>query len=256
MLFDTSSPGRKRGVQITFGLLALLMAVGFVGFNVGGDGQGGGIAEGLIGQQNTATETAERDIKAAEKTLATDPDNEEALARMARGRLAMANAVAFDPATGAVVEDGGQRLVDDAIKAWDAYIAAGPEQPNASVAIQYASFFALPGVVDYTKAVRAMEAVLVTREPSAGLYSQLAVYAMAAQDDDTAKQARSRALSLAGSDERRDQIRKELDQIQKSIDEQVKAFEKQQQEAGGDAGAGDGKSGGKKLQPALPTLQQ
>lgn len=255
MLFDTSSPGRKRGVQITFGLLALLMAVGFVGFNVGGDGQGGGIAEGLIGQQNTATDTAERDIEAAEKTLETDPDNEQALARLARGRLALANAVAFDPATGAVVEDGGQQLVDEAEQAWERYLAAGPKEPNASVAIQYASFFASPGVADYEKAVRAMQAVLVSREPSSGLYSQLAVYAMAAQDEETAKQARSRALALAGSDQRRDQIRKELDQIQKSVDEQVKAFEEQQQSEGG-ADAAPGDKGGNQLQPTLPSLQQ
>lgn len=249
MLFDTHSPHRRRGVQIVFGLLAVLMAVGYVGFNVGGEGQGGGLAEGLMNQQSGLTDAAKADIKAAEKVLATDPGNNEALARMARGRLGMANAVAFDPQTGAPREDG-QPLIDQAKRAWLNYLENGPKEPNASVAIQFATFFAQPGVSDYRNALRAMEAVLLSREPSAGLYSQMAVYAMAVQDKDKAKEARKRALELAGTPERRKQITRDLDQIQKSIDQQVKQFEEQNQAA--DRGEAERPS---KLQPTLPALQ-
>src|SRR5690606_30135744 len=112
------------------------------------------------------TNTAKADINGAQRVLDKDPKNNEALARMARGRLAMANAVAFDPETGAPREDG-QPLIDQARRAWLAYLENGPEEPDGSVAIQFASFFALPGVSDYRNALRAMEAVLLTREPSA-----------------------------------------------------------------------------------------
>ncbi len=248
MLFDTSSPRRKRSVQIVFGLLALLMAIGFVGFNVGGEGQGGGIAEGLIGQENTLTDTAKRDINEANKVLETEPKNTAALARLARGHLAMVNASAYDPQTGRLVE-GGEQLVSRAQASWDRYLQAGPEKPDGNLAIQYSQFFA--NISDYAKAQRAMEIVLLSREPSAGLYSQLTVYALANQDKEKAEQARKRALSLATSDTRRKQIARELDQIEKSINDQIKQQTAELEKQGEDTQAPETK---KKIQPTLPTL--
>ena len=36
-------------VQVVFGGLALLFAVGFIGFNIGGEGGGGGIVDEVLG---------------------------------------------------------------------------------------------------------------------------------------------------------------------------------------------------------------
>jgi tetratricopeptide (TPR) repeat protein len=246
MLFDTHSPRRRRFVQVIFGTLALLMGGGLVLFGIGGATSGGGLFDAFT-NNNTSDigKSAEKDATKAQKILVTNPKDEPAALKLARARLVIATNDAIDPSTGAVAEEG-QPKIDAAVSSWDKYLALGPAKPDASLAIQYATFFAQPAVADYAKAQRAMEAVLVTREPSSGLYSQLTIFALAAGDKARAKEARAQALKLAPSAERRKGIATELDAIEKQINEQIAAQTKAAKESGTD--------GSTSTTPKLPTL--
>lgn len=248
MLFDTQSPGRRRFVQVTFAALALLMGGGLVLFGIGSNTGDGGLADAIQGQGQSIDETAKKNAEAAQKVLDANPKDEAAAAKLAKARLTIASQSGID-STGNVVKDGGQELVTAADNAWTKYLALGPAKPDGSTAILFANFYAYPGVAKYDKAARALEAVLVTREPSSGLYAQLAVYALASGNDDKYKEARAKALELAPSTTRRTAIAKQLDDIKKQVDESRKAQAKAAEEAGG----GDSGSTTPPLK-TLPTL--
>ncbi len=234
MLFDTHSPGRRRAVQIIFALLALLMGGGLVLFGIGSNQQGGGLADIGNGGTVNVVKEAEKQAEQAQEALAANPKDEAAAAKLALAKFTVAANDAFDPQTGKIKEDGQAKL-DQADAAWTNYLKLGPAKPDAKVAFQFVSFYTTQGAVDYAKALRAMEAVLVTRKPTAGLYAQLAVYAIAAGDNTKYKDARKRALELAPSPERRTGIAKELDDIEKQVADAIKAQQKAA-EANGQAG--------------------
>lgn len=241
MLFDTQSPSRRRFVQVTFAFLALLMGGGLIFFGIGGATNGGGLFDAFSSNSEiNVDDTAKKNAEAAEKVLAANPKDEAAAAKLAKARVLIATQSAFD-ANGQVVEDGGQELVTAADNAWTKYLALGPAKPDASAGIQFSSFYAYPGVAKYDKAARALEAVLVSRKPSSGLYAQLAIYALASGNDDKYKEARAKALSLATSKERRDGIAAQLDEVKKQVDDarkaQVKAAEESSGGTGGDSGS-------------------
>lgn len=252
MLFDTSSPGRKRTVQVIFAALAILMGGGLVLFGVGSATGGGGLVDGLSGNNtSTAADQGRKDVEAAEKVLAGNPKDVAAAERLARGRLAIANEEAIDPATGQVAEDG-QPLITAADNAWTKYLALAPTKPNGSVAAGYASFYASGAVARYDKAARALETNLTTREPSAGLYAQLSVFWLFGGSTDKYQTARERAIELADSDTRKKAIRKELDEYKKQYDDAIKQQAQQAEDANGGAEGGEG--GTTPKLPSLPSL--
>lgn len=252
MLFDTSSPSRKRGVQVIFTTLALLMGGGLVFFGIGSATGDGGLASFFTDNQ---TQTPyDDDAKAAQEALDANPKDEAAAAKLAKARAQIAVAEAFDPTTGEINEDGGQELVNEATAAWTAYMKLGPAEPDAGAAMQYASFFALPTVAKYDQAARAIQAALVTRKPTSGLYAQLAIFQLVSGDTEGYQQARARALELAPNAERRTEIKKYLDDIKADIDEQQKQIAEQTKEASAETG-GDSSAGTTPKLPTLPTLQ-
>jgi hypothetical protein len=231
MLFDTHSPRRRRAVQVTFALLALLMGGGLVLFGIGSNQQGGGLADIAGNGQVDLVAQAEKSAEDAQKALVANPKDEAAAAKLALARFTIAANKAYDPQTGKLTEDG-QSLLDQADASWTAYLKLGPAKPDAKTAFNFVSFYNSQGSVDYAKATRALEAVLVTRKPSAGLYAQLAVYAIASGDNSKYEAARKRALALATSDERRTSIAKELDDIEKQVADAVKAQQKAAEASG------------------------
>ena len=82
MLFDTSSPGRKRVIRIVYSLLAALFLIGFVGFGVGGNFSGGGILDATRDHRLDDSSTSDafsQQIDDQEAKVAKDPRNENAL---------------------------------------------------------------------------------------------------------------------------------------------------------------------------------
>lgn len=246
MLFDTSSPGRKRAVQVIFSALAILMATGMVLFGIGGNES---FNPFLDSSGSSATQTARSDAKKAQESLKVNPRDEAAALKLARARVQIAQLDGIVPQSGGQIneDEDGQKLIDEAIASWTAYMKLGPAKPDGGVAMQYVGLFGLPTVAKYDQAARALEAALVTREPSPGLYAQLAVYHLVSGDSDKYQQARARALDLSEDADRREEIKKYLDDVKKDIDEQTKAAAEQNEDAGGEAG-GEGTT------PKLPTL--
>lgn len=247
MLFDTSSPGRKRGVQVIFSALAILMAGGLILFGIGSNQAFNPFTEG---SGSSASSEYRKQAEQAQEALEVNAKDEAAALKLARANAQIASVDAIDPTTGQIVEDGGQELIDEAIRSWQAYLKLGPAKPDPGVALQYSNFFAQPTVAQYDQAARAIEAALVTRKPTSGLYAQLAIFHLVAGDTEKYSTARSRALELAENADRRDQIREYLDEIKADVDKQQKAAAEQAAEAGG-----EGAEGTTPTLPTLPTLQ-
>src|SRR5215212_7287718 len=90
MLFDLKGK-RRRTVQATYLLLAILMGAGLVLFGIGSSVNGGlGDLFSGGGGQNEADKTIQTKIDAAEKKLQTDPGNVPALAQIVRGHYQLA----------------------------------------------------------------------------------------------------------------------------------------------------------------------
>ena len=254
MLFDTSSPGRKNAVRVIFASLAILMGGGLVLFGIGSSTSGGGLFDAFSGNGSNTTsisDQARKDADSAQAALTKNPKDLEAARQLAKARLAIATQESFDQ-TGQVNPDNedAQAQITAATNAWTKYLALAPAKPDAGTAIGYAAFFAYPGVSQYDKAARALEANLVTRPPSAGLYAQLAIYYLAAGNNEKYRDARTRSLDAATSDTRRAAIKKQLDDIAADFKKQQDAYAKQQADQAGEAAG----STTPKL-PTLPTLQ-
>ena len=249
MLFDTSSPGRKRGVQIIFASLAILMGGGLVLFGIGSSSGDGGLTAVLDknGVSNLSDQ-GQKDAESAEKALVKNPKDVAAAEKLARARLSIATNDAFDQG-GQVRDEKAQALVTAADEAWTKYLALALAKPSRTVSASFASFYATPGVAKYDKAARALETNLVSRPPSAGLYAQLAIYWLFGGSTDKFTEARDRAVDLAESDVRKKAITKQLADYKKQYDDAIKAQAKQASEA---EGATEGTT--PKLK-TLPTLQ-
>lgn len=249
MLFDTSSPGRKRAVQVIFAFLAILMGGGLVLFGIGSSQSGGGLTDIVNnGGVTNSADQGKKDAESAEKALAANPKDVAAAEKLAKARLLIATTEAFD-ASGNVIDEKAQALVTAADSAWTKYLALAPAKPSGTVSAGYAAFYAYPGVSQYDKAARALETNLVTREPSAGLYAQLSIYYLASGNNDKAKDAKEQALKAATSETRRTAISKELGEIEASIKKQQEAIAKQTEAAGSTPDSTTPKL------PTLPTLQ-
>ena len=92
MLFDLSSPRRKTAVRIIFGGLAVLFAVGFVGFGIGGESGGGGPVDSLTGRRRLDL----RAVRAADRgrggALEKDPNDSDAPVNVVVQRAQSGNA--------------------------------------------------------------------------------------------------------------------------------------------------------------------
>ncbi|MDO9357183.1 MAG: hypothetical protein Q7T55_26030 [Solirubrobacteraceae bacterium] len=231
MLFDTSSPGRKRAVQIIFASLAILMGGGLVLFGIGSSQSGGGLTDIVNnGGQSTLADQGKKDAESAQKALDKNPKDVAAAEKLARARFAIANEEAFDQ-TGNVIDAKAQALVTAADEAWTNYLKLAPAEPSRAVSASYSSFYAYPGVAQYDKAARALEVNLVSRPPSAGLYAQLAIYWLFGGSTEKYADARREAIKLAESDSRKAGITKQLDDYKKQYDEAIAAQAKQAKEA-------------------------
>lgn len=135
MLFDLQSGKRRRVVQVVFGALALLFAVSFVGFGIGGDVSGGIFdAIGLgDGSSSSSTPQYEDQIDSANQTLETDPKNERALLDLVQYHYLTAagteGGVQRDEQTGiALVSTDAENELDQSVDAWERYLAAKPDR--------------------------------------------------------------------------------------------------------------------------------
>lgn len=252
MLFDTSSPNRRRAVQIIFAFLAILMGGGLVLFGIGSSStQGGGLLDNINSGGTDIVSTAKKQASKAQDQLTANPKDVAAAAALAKAQVTIATNRSFDQ-NGNLTGKNSSEDVAAADAAWTNYLKLAPDKPDSSTATLYAAFYQLPGVGKYDKAARALEAALVTRQPTAGLYAQLSFDWLVAGDDTKYKEARAKAISLADSAARKKAIATQLDGVAKQVADYQKAQAKQAAASSG-SGSGSSSSTTPKL-PTLPTL--
>lgn len=225
MLFDLRSPARRRAIKVIYTMLAVLMAVGLVGFGIGG-ATSGGLFDVSNGCGGSDTKSAfEQDVKNAEKRVKATPSNPQAWAQLARVRYQDA-AAGSDQTTGQFSADGRKKLVG-VEQAWNRYLALQTEKRDPNLAALMVQAF-----VQQNKAADAVKAqqIVTDAKPSADGFYQLAVYAYAAGDTRTAELASQRSLDLTPKD------------LRPSVKERLDSAK--QQSKGATGGGSNGTTGG------------
>jgi hypothetical protein len=226
MLFDLKGK-RRRLVQGTYLMLALLMGGGLVLFGIGGD-VSGGLFDAFSDRQgnvSNADDTFEERRDQARERLQRNPRDQEALKALVRANYQLASsaagqATAFPPEA--------QDDLRAAAAAWERYLALDPDPLDESLANLMLQAYGPGALNQLDKAVDTAE-TLARADQTSQSYLRLVQYASLAGDSRTADLAGKRAIDLAPRDQRstvRDQV------------EQAKAASAIQQAQQGDGSAG------------------
>jgi hypothetical protein len=214
MLFDLQGK-RRRTVQGTYLALAILMGGGLVFFGVGGAGGGlfGGDSgsSGILGGGsggNKGDQVAKNKIKAANRTLATQPKNEAAYLLLISSHYTLATANA-DQNSNFLPQARPELL--QTTQAWQRYLATNPPKPSlrgASFATQ-----AYLGLASLSKDAASQKLyaggltdtylAITQTQPTLNNFVRLFSFAKAAGKVQIAKRAENRALSLVPASKRK-----------------------------------------------------
>lgn len=196
MLFDLQGK-RRRLVQATYLILAVLMGGGLILFGVGSGSISGGLFDAITGKDSNSggavNSTVNKRIQADEKAVAVNPNNTAALADLIRSHYQLATDDA-DPNTGAFGNDGKAQL-QQAANAWQRYVNVAAK-PDDSLAGLMLNAYGDGGLNQPAEAAKAAQVVAAAR-PSPVAYLQLAHYAAAAGQKRTADLAGQKAIDLA-----------------------------------------------------------
>jgi tetratricopeptide (TPR) repeat protein len=210
MLFDLKGK-RRRVVQGTYLMLAILLGAGLVLFGIGSSTSGGlGDLFSGGGGSNKGNSVVQKKIDAADKQLQVNPRNVAALGDVIRGHYQLATANA-DPNTGAFAKDARGDL-QQAADAWQRYVATNPKKIDvglARVMVQAYSGLAQLSTGAQATATRywagASEAteLIAAQQPNPANYIALVQYATLAGQTNKADLAGNKAISLAPKAQRK-----------------------------------------------------
>ena len=216
MLFDLRGR-RRRLVQATYLSFAIMLGGGLVLFGIGSDVQGG-LADFFTGGNGHGSGTAavEDQLDEAEQELAANPDDQQALAEVARLNYQLATT--SDPearALGAIFAEDARPRLEAAADAWQRHLEAEPERPDDALAFLMVQVYGERGLNQPEQAAEAAEVVAAERrEPQA--YLTLTQYAALAGDDRQAELAGQRAVDLAPRAQR-DQVEQQVDALLRAV---------------------------------------
>ena len=218
MLFDLRGK-RRRLVQFTYLMLALLMGGGLVLFGIGGDVSGGlfNAFEGDGGGNGNSA--IEERIDQQEERLQKNPQNTALLQELVREYYQLATA---QQAEGAVQFSADSR--DELRKAgayWQRYVDAESENPSPDTALFALRIYDV-GALNQPKEAQKAAALVAEAQNDSTSYLQLAAYAGLAKDERTADLAAQKAVDLAPKDQKKE-IQRQADQQAKAIEQQLKA---------------------------------
>ncbi len=214
MLFDLKGR-RRRVVQGTYLLLAVLMGGGLVFLGIGSDAQGG-LLNAFQGDSSDSSDAgsgpiADR-VEQAEGRLRSNPRDAAALTAAIRGRYQLATAKS-DPNTGAFppeAQDDLRRASD----AWQRYLALDLPRADDSLAGLMLQVYGELGLKRPDRAAEAAEIVAEAR-PSAASYLALAQYATLAGQKRKADLAGRQALERASGGER-EAVKQQLEALEQA----------------------------------------
>jgi hypothetical protein len=214
MLFDLRGR-RRRAVQATYLMLAVLMGGGLVLFGIGGD-VSGGLVDAFKGGGGTNVDSALEDrIDKQEERLQANPRNEAVLQNLVRDYYSLATS---RRESGSVGFPAGAK--DDLRQAgvyWQRYSEVA-ESPNPGVA-GYALQVYDVGGLNRPKEAQKAAALLANEANDTPSYLRLVSYAARAGDTRTADLAGQKAVDLAPKDQQK-LIEKQVENLKKASQQQ------------------------------------
>jgi hypothetical protein len=214
MLFDLRGR-RRRAVQATYLLLALLMGGGLVLFGVGGD-VSGGLLDAFKGGGGPSAGSAFQDrIDKQEERLQANPQNQVILASLVRDYYSLATSQR-ETGTAGFPPDAKDDL-GKAGEYWQRYSAV-TDKPSPDVA-GYALQVYDAGGLNKPKEAQKAAAILAEDANDTPSYLRLVSYAARAEDTRTADLAGQKAVDLAPKDQKK-LIKKQVEALKKAPQQQ------------------------------------
>ncbi|HYM56964.1 MAG TPA: hypothetical protein VES79_03290 [Solirubrobacteraceae bacterium] len=200
MLFDLRGR-RRRAVQVTYLMLALLMGGGLVLFGIGGDVSGGLVDafKGGGGGGNGDSVLQDR-VGRQEERLAKSPQNEAVLQNLIRDYYSLATSQRQSGTVG--FPDDAKDELRKAGAYWQRYAEAVDGDPNADSA-RYALQVYDVGALNRPKEAQAAAAIIANDANDVASYLRLVSYAALAGDTRTADLAATKAVELAPKAQRK-----------------------------------------------------
>ena len=197
MLFDLKGR-RRRVVQATYLMLAILMGGGLVFFGIGGD-VSGGLFDAFSDRTGSGNSLVSDRIEDNEEKVEKNPRDEEALKDLVRDWYQLANEEATDQGT--YTEKGMERLAE-ADEAWQQYLEVEQKKPQASLASLMINVYGPTGLNKAAEAAEAAEIITTADPKNAQAYLQLATFAAQAGQKRKADLAGKKAIELAPKGQR------------------------------------------------------
>src|SRR5262245_58250166 len=214
MLFDLRGR-RRRAVQATYLLLALLMGGGLVLFGIGGD-VSGGLLDAFKGGGGPNANSAFQDrIDKQEERLQANPQNQVVLANLVRDYYSLATSQRPEGSVGFPAD-----AKDDLRKAgsyWQRYSEVA-ESPNPAVAGYALQIYDVSGL-NRPKEAQQAASILAEDANDTPSYLRLVSYAARAGDTRTADLAGQKAVDLAPKAQQK-LIKKQVEAIKKAPQQQ------------------------------------
>jgi hypothetical protein len=221
MLFDLRGR-RRRAVQGTYLLLAVLMGGGLVFFGVGGN-VGGGLLDAFKGDGGgSGNDVVQKRIDRNEKRLAASPTNTSLLKALVRDNYAQA--VSKEPSGAVQFPAEAKGDLRKAGAYWQRYLKAEKGKPDASLASVARQIYDIGALAKPADAQRAMEIVAAAANDTQS-YLQLVQYAALAGDTRTADLETQKAVDLAPKKPKtlRKQVKQQAEQLKQAAKQQQKA---------------------------------
>jgi hypothetical protein len=194
VLFDLRGR-RRRAVQATYLLLAVLLGGGLVLFGIGGevsgglfnafsDGSGGGNGNSVIQDR----------IEKQEERLAAQPDNEALLQSLVRDYYGLATSQQQSGST--EFPDDAKDDLRKAAGYWERYVDTVSENPSPNTALFALRVYDV-GALNRPGEAQKAAAIIARKQNDSASYLQLVSYAALAKDTRTADLAAQKAIDLA-----------------------------------------------------------
>lgn len=222
---------------MSYALLAVLFLVGFLGFGIGVGGGPGGILDALgitdSGGGGSVTDQFDGQIEAAQQKLAKNPDDTQALLKLAENEYFKARTgVSQDQTTGQIsISNDAHTDLGASADAWNKYLKVNKGKPDATVAAEMVTVFVLLNDADGASEA---QRIVAEDQPSANSYGTLAQFEYLGGDLKAGDAAAKKALSLASKSQRKS-YEKQLDQLRKQGVQVQKQLQKVKKQGGGAA---------------------
>jgi hypothetical protein len=227
MLFDLKGR-RRRVVQATYLMLAILMGGGLVLFGIGGDVSGGlfDAFSDRSGAGGNGNQALEERIDRLERRVQANPDNQAALQELVRDYYSLA--VSQQESGVTEFPDEAKDELRRAAASWQRYVDSVEGQPSAATA-NFALRVYDVGALNQPKEAQRAAAILAEDQNDSTSYLQLVSYATLAGDTRTADLATQKAIDLAPKDQRKT-VKQQADTLKQQAQQ---LNQPQPQQAGG-----------------------